>query len=212
MLKYRPSNIKIVDIDSEKFKIVDSDNDDYEMATILEFNAINSDLSIAMTKEFANHLIECYNKSLTMATNKSIPIVFTTTDGFDVFDNDNICILNTDSLRVSWYKVAEQSKAGQKDYLSFGNKQNALNYINDNIQCIIAPTSRYIDKFANVKDPSVEKYDFVINTNSKSVEINIYRLPNFTIRMENYLESIIRDLLDTVIFDLKYDIIFNYID
>lgn len=62
MVEYRPSDIKIVDIDKERFKIVDCISDDYQMATILEFDSKNSDLPIEMIKEFANHLIKCYKE------------------------------------------------------------------------------------------------------------------------------------------------------
>lgn len=58
---YRPQELSIKETDNGGFKIVDVDFDNYELATILEFNPINSDLPIEMTKEFAQYLIEYYN-------------------------------------------------------------------------------------------------------------------------------------------------------
>lgn len=53
---YRPTTIEIKDIKDGGFKIVDS-----TLATILEFNPLNSDLPIDMVREFAEYLIEYYN-------------------------------------------------------------------------------------------------------------------------------------------------------
>jgi hypothetical protein len=58
---YRPNNLKIVDTNEGGFKVVDVDSNDYQLATILEFNPINSDLTIDMAKEFAEYLIGYYN-------------------------------------------------------------------------------------------------------------------------------------------------------
>jgi len=58
---YRPRELEVVDIPGGGFKIVDVDLNDYELATILEFNPINSDLPKSMTKEFAEYLIGYYN-------------------------------------------------------------------------------------------------------------------------------------------------------
>jgi hypothetical protein len=58
---YRPRELKVVDIPDGGFKIVDVDSNDYQLATILEFNPLNSDLPISMTKEFAEYLISYYN-------------------------------------------------------------------------------------------------------------------------------------------------------
>ena len=58
---YRPRELKIVDTDNGGFKIIDVDFNDYELATILEFNPINSDLPKNMTREFAEYLIGYYN-------------------------------------------------------------------------------------------------------------------------------------------------------
>lgn len=58
---YRPTKIEIKDTKHGGFKIVDSENDDYQMATILEFNPANSDLPIEETREFVEYLIEYYN-------------------------------------------------------------------------------------------------------------------------------------------------------
>ena len=61
---YRPRELKVVDIRNggfKGFKIVDVDFNDYELATILEFNPLNSDLPISMTKEFVEYLISYYN-------------------------------------------------------------------------------------------------------------------------------------------------------
>ena len=58
---YRPSKLEIKITEYGGFKIVDSENDDYQLATILEFNPINSDLPIEGVREFAEFLIEYYN-------------------------------------------------------------------------------------------------------------------------------------------------------
>jgi hypothetical protein len=58
---YRPTKIEIKDIEHGGFKVVDSENDDYQMATILEFKPENSDLPIEETREFVQYLIEYYN-------------------------------------------------------------------------------------------------------------------------------------------------------
>ncbi len=58
---YRPRELKVVDIPGGGFKIVDVDSQLYQLATILEFNPINSDLPKSMTKEFAEYLIGYYN-------------------------------------------------------------------------------------------------------------------------------------------------------
>ena len=58
---YRPRVLKVVDIPDGGFKIVDVDSNDYQVATILEFNPLNSDLPISMTKEFPEYLISYYN-------------------------------------------------------------------------------------------------------------------------------------------------------
>ena len=58
---YRPSKIEIKDTEHGGFKVVDSENDDNQMATILEFKPENSDLPIEETREFVQYLIEYYN-------------------------------------------------------------------------------------------------------------------------------------------------------
>ena len=58
---YRPIRIEIKDTEYGGFKVVDSENDDYQMATILEFKPQNSDLPIEETREFVQYLIEYYN-------------------------------------------------------------------------------------------------------------------------------------------------------
>jgi hypothetical protein len=60
---YRPSSLEIIDLDNGGFKIVDSDFNEYGLATVLEFNPINSDLSIKMAMEFAEYLIGYYNNN-----------------------------------------------------------------------------------------------------------------------------------------------------
>jgi hypothetical protein len=58
---YRPETIEIKSNDGGGFKVVDSDNDSNQLATILEFNPLNSDLPIEETREFVQYLIEYYN-------------------------------------------------------------------------------------------------------------------------------------------------------
>jgi len=58
---YRPIRIEIKDTEYGGFKVVDSENDDYQMATILEFKPQNSDLPIEETREFVQYIIEYYN-------------------------------------------------------------------------------------------------------------------------------------------------------
>lgn len=58
---YRPRKIEIKDTKGGGFKVVDSKNDDNQMATILEFKPENSDLPIEDTREFVKYLIEYYN-------------------------------------------------------------------------------------------------------------------------------------------------------
>lgn len=62
-MKYRPNKIKIKDFKFGGFKIVDVDNDNNQLATILEFNPLNSDLPIDYVKEFATYLVNKYNFS-----------------------------------------------------------------------------------------------------------------------------------------------------
>ena len=59
---YRPIELKMEDTE-KGFRIVDMDSEDYIMATVLEFNPLNSDFPEEMTKEFAQYLIECYNNN-----------------------------------------------------------------------------------------------------------------------------------------------------
>lgn len=59
---YRPTKLEIKDLENGRFKIVDSEDDDYELATILEFNPENSDLSIEMVREFVEYLTEWHNQ------------------------------------------------------------------------------------------------------------------------------------------------------
>lgn len=58
---YRPEKIEVKNTPNGGFKVVDSENDDYQLATILEFNPENSDLPIKETREFVEYLIEYYN-------------------------------------------------------------------------------------------------------------------------------------------------------
>jgi len=58
---YRPVKIEIKDTKDGGFKVVDSENDDYCLATILEFKPENSDLPIEETREFVKYLIDYYN-------------------------------------------------------------------------------------------------------------------------------------------------------
>ena len=58
---YRPRRIEIKETEHGGFKVVDSLNDDYQLATILEFKPENSDLPIEQTREFVQYLIEYYN-------------------------------------------------------------------------------------------------------------------------------------------------------
>ena len=57
----RPSKIEIKKTGNGSFKIVDCDNDDNQLATLLEFKPENSDLPIEEVREFAEYLIEYYN-------------------------------------------------------------------------------------------------------------------------------------------------------
>ena len=58
---YRPRELKIVDNQHGGFKIVDPSIEAYMLATMLEFNPINSDIPLHEAKEFAEYLIGCYN-------------------------------------------------------------------------------------------------------------------------------------------------------
>lgn len=59
---YRPTKIEIKDT-KNGFKVVDCDDDDYQLATILEFNQTNSDYPIEEIREFVQYLIEYYNNN-----------------------------------------------------------------------------------------------------------------------------------------------------
>lgn len=65
MENYRPGKLQIVEGGFKTpvggFKIVDSDLEDNQLATVLEFNPLNSDLPIEEVKEFAEFLIGYYN-------------------------------------------------------------------------------------------------------------------------------------------------------
>jgi len=62
--KYRPKKIEMKPTKHDGFKVVDSYNDDNQLATILEFKPEDSDLPIEETKEFVQYLINLYNKSI----------------------------------------------------------------------------------------------------------------------------------------------------
>lgn len=51
MKKYRPIKLEIKNTEHDGFKVVDAENDDYQLATILEFRPINSDLPVKETRE-----------------------------------------------------------------------------------------------------------------------------------------------------------------
>lgn len=60
---YRPTIIEIKDTEHGGFKVVEVDleNDDCQLATILEFKPENSDLPIEEAREFVQYLIGYYN-------------------------------------------------------------------------------------------------------------------------------------------------------
>jgi hypothetical protein len=60
---YRPGQVGIKDTENGGFKVVELDSDDYQLATILEFNPENSDLPTEETREFVKYLIGYYNRN-----------------------------------------------------------------------------------------------------------------------------------------------------
>ncbi len=57
---YRPIKLEIIDTDDGGFKVIDLENNEYQLATVFEFNPINTDLPIKETKEFVQYLINNY--------------------------------------------------------------------------------------------------------------------------------------------------------
>jgi len=58
---YNLVKIMIKDTKNGGFKIVQGENDDYQLATLLEFKPTDSDLPIEEVRDFAEDLVELYN-------------------------------------------------------------------------------------------------------------------------------------------------------
>lgn len=67
---YRPKHLKVKTSHANDFKVVDVENDVQQLATVFEFNSVNSDLPIEETREFVEHLCQNYNKRQMIFDNK----------------------------------------------------------------------------------------------------------------------------------------------
>lgn len=59
---YRPK-LQIKELSRGDFKIVDSDNDNNQLATILTFDSFKTDLPVKETREFIEYLVKFYNEN-----------------------------------------------------------------------------------------------------------------------------------------------------